>query len=323
MSEIIGQVSVDDENIQADLSGQYTIVTDMLWCSDDNENIFEGNILFERISTNEFGVNILTSNGKTLDGDYSFGGYFTYYDGYEGTPGGSLRLVVDESGLSISGSSQWGETFNFDTVIYDAQDLEIHWSNSSGESARSIITRDDNIEWANIIVGGSNNTGFEWSIISGNENDAFVIDEVGNLYVNNPDEFDYEQTQSLSLSLTANDGEFTSNEENVTVAINNIWDMKISSTTIEDAYCGGGSTGSIALEISGSEGAVSVVWRRGNETVSEGDESNLTIDNLSTGTYTVTIADEVGSITQDFQIVSPPIYGGVDVCCISRLDRYN
>ena len=51
--------------------------------------------------------------------------------------------------------------------------------------------------------------------------------------------------------------------------------MKISSTTIEDAYCGGGSTGSIALEISGSEGAVSVVWRRGNETVSEGDRLTL------------------------------------------------
>ena len=105
MSEIIGQVSVDDENIQADLSGQYTIVTDMLWCSDDNENIFEGNIVFERISTNEFGVNILTSNGKTLDGVLFFRWILHMLRWYEGTPGGSLRLVVDESGLSISGQA--------------------------------------------------------------------------------------------------------------------------------------------------------------------------------------------------------------------------
>ena len=106
MSEIIGQY-LKTMKTSKPIYLVNTLSLQMLWCSDDNENIFEGNIVFERISTNEFGVNILTSNGKTLDGDYSFGAYFTCYDGYEGTPGGSLRLVVDENGLSISGSSQW------------------------------------------------------------------------------------------------------------------------------------------------------------------------------------------------------------------------
>ena len=317
INQIIGQVSVDDENIQSDLSGQYSIVTDQLWCSDDNQNVFEGDIVFERISTNEFGVNILTSTGKTLNGDYSFGGYFTCYDGYEGTPGGSLRLLVDENGLSITGSSQWGEVFSFDTVIYDGQDLEIHWSNSSGESAVSTITRDDNIQWVDLIAGGSSNTGFTWSVISGNENNAVEIDNLGNLYVNNPDVFDFEETQSISISLTANDGVFTSDEENVTVSINNVWDMKISSTTIEDAYCGGGSTGSISLDVIGNEGSVSVIWRKGNEEIFNGDESGLSITDLSTGLYSVTITDDVGSITENYQIVSPPIYNGLDVCYVS------
>ena len=317
INQIIGQVSVDDENIQSDLSGQYSIVTDQLWCSDDNQNVFEGDIVFERISTNEFGVNILTSTGKTLNGDYSFGGYFTCYDGYEGTPGGSLRLLVDENGLSITGSSQWGEVFSFDTVIYDGQDLEIHWSNSSGESAVSTITRDDDIQWVDLIAGGSSNTGFTWSVISGNENNAVEIDNLGNLYVNNPDVFDFEETQSISISLTANDGVFTSDEENVTVSINNVWDMKISSTTIEDAYCGGGSTGSISLDVIGNEGSVSVIWRKGNEEIFNGDESGLSITDLSTGLYSVTITDDVGSITENYQIISPPIYNGLDVCYVS------
>ena len=93
------------------------------------------------------------------------------------------------------------------------------------------------------------------------------------------------------ISLTANDGVFTSDEENVTVSINNVWDMKISSTTIEDAYCGGGSTGSISLDVIGNEGSVSVIWRKGNEEIFNGDESGLSITDLSTGLYSVTITD--------------------------------
>ena len=181
----------------------------------------------------------------------------------------------------------------------------------------STITRDDDIQWVDLIAGGSSNTGFTWSVISGNENNAVEIDNLGNLYVNNPDVFDFEETQSISISLTANDGVFTSDEENVTVSINNVWDMKISSTTIEDAYCGGGSTGSISLDVIGNEGSVSVIWRKGNEEIFNGDESGLSITDLSTGLYSVTITDDVGSITENYQIVSPPIYNGLDVCYVS------
>ena len=87
--------------------------------------------------------------------------------------------------LRIVGTSQWGETYEISGVSTNGGTLVIEWNNSIGEYGTSTITRDD-INWADLISNSGSNVGFEWTIVSGNEDDAFAIDNIGNITVNNP-----------------------------------------------------------------------------------------------------------------------------------------
>ena len=240
---LVGRVSVIDENIQSDLSGTFDIITDNLWCitNDTSTNkSFTGKVEFEQSrGNNGYTINIITPSGQILENDFSFGGYFTCFDGFDGTPSGSLRLVVEDNTLKIVGTSQWGENYEISGVTMNGGTLTIEWNNSIGEHGTSVISRDDNIKWSDLISNTGNNLGFDWTIISGNDDEAFTIDDIGDIRVNNPSSLDYEIESSRSLIITASDGSLVSSQESITINIENIWDMAISSIVQEDAYCSG------------------------------------------------------------------------------------
>ena len=308
---LVGRVNVLDENIQSDLSGTFDITTDNLWClsSDTTTNkSFTGKIEFEKVSgDSEYTINIITSSGKRLENDFSMGGYFTCFDGFDGTPSGSLRLVIEGDSIKIAGTSQWGETYEISSLTMDNQTLVIEWNNSVGEYGRSTITRDDGIRWSDLTTNSGSNVGFEWVISSGNDDGLFEIDNIGNIYVSKS-ELDYETENSRTLTLTANDGVFVSGEQSVDIEITNVWDLQISSIIQEDQYCEGFG-GSITIEVKDNEGDVTAVWSNGIE--------GLSVQDLASGTYSVDISDSVGTISRTFDIVSAPIYDGLDICYVT------
>ena len=233
---LVGTVNVLDENIQADLSGMYNIVTDNLWCGDSvNNRSFVGQVeIIKLLTANEYTVDIITSTDKRLRDDFSFGGFFECYDGFDGTPGGSLRIVHSNGTLTMEGASQWGDLYKIASVTTENEKLIIEWANESGEEyGRSTISRTDEIKWNDIISNSGTNVGFDWTVTSGNEDSTFTIDNIGNIYVKNSLNLDYETEPTKSLSLTANDGAFTSTEESVTINVNNVWDMRISGVDLK------------------------------------------------------------------------------------------
>ena len=117
--------------------------------------------------------------------------------------------------LKITGTSQWGETYDISGVTMNGRILIIEWTNSIGEHGRSTITRDDDINWADLISNSGSNVGFDWTIVSGNDDDAFTVDYIGNITVNNSSNLDYETESTRVLTLTASDGEFASAEETI------------------------------------------------------------------------------------------------------------
>ena len=308
---LVGRVNVLDENIQSDLSGTFDITTDNLWClsTDTTTNkSFTGKVEFEKVSgDSEYTINIITSSGKRLENDFSMGGYFTCFDGFDGTPSGSLRLVIENDSIKITGTSQWGESYEISSVTVDNQTLVVEWNNSVGEYGRSTITRDDDIRWSDVVTNSGSNVGFEWVISSGNDDGLFEIDNIGNIYVSKP-ELDYETENSRTLTLTANDGVFVSGEQSVDIEITNVWDLRISSIIQEDQYCEGFG-GSITIEVKDNEGDVTAVWSNGIE--------GLSVQDLASGTYSVDISDAVGTISRTFDIVSAPIYEGLDICYVT------
>ena len=309
---LVGTVNVLDENIQADLSGMYNIVTDNLWCGDTlNNRSFVGKVeIIKLLSANEYTVDIITSTDKRLKDDFSFGGFFECYDGFDGTPGGSLRIVHANGTLTIEGASQWGDLYKIASVTTENEKLIIDWANESGEEyGRSTISRTDEIKWSDVISNSGTNVGFDWTVTSGNEDSTFTIDNIGNVYVKNSLNLDYETEPTKSLSLTANDGAFTSTEESVTINVNNVWDMRISGVDLQDSYCDGVSGGSISLSIADAEGDVTATWSDG--------QTGLSVENLAAGDITVEISDNVGTITQTYTIQTPPIYTGLDICYVS------
>ena len=308
----IGIINVLDENIQSDLSGLFDITTDNLWCitGDTATNkSFTGKVEFEEVSFGEgYTVNIITDTDVRLENDFSFGGYYTCFSGFNGTPSGSLRLVIEDNVLKIVGTSQWGETYEISGVSTNGGTLVIEWNNSIGEYGTSTITRDDGIKWSDLISNSGSNVGFEWSIISGNEDDAFAIDNIGNITVNNPSALDHETESVRTLTLTANDGEFVSAEESITINIDNVWDMVISSIEQADAYCEG-FAGSLTIEVKDNEGDITANWSNG--------ATGLVVENLLPGSYTVDISDSVGTISETFEIKELPIYSGLDICYVT------
>ncbi len=152
---------------------------------------------------------------------------------------------------------------------------------------------------------------FTWEILSGNTNNIFSIDANGYIKVNDNDSLNYERITEVLLSVRAHDGSMWSESKDITININNVNDMAIISYDITPSYCSNSEgTGAITLEIEGEEGNVTVSWSNGANT--------LSIENLASGTYSVTITDAIGqTINESYEIQLLPIYDQVEVCFIT------
>lgn len=93
---------------------------------------------------------IMTQNGNAdpLE-DISFGAYYAGYgtDAQGSLPNGDLRLRDVDNKLSITGLSQWDESFTITDVVVDGATLSFSWTNDYGEGANIVITRDDGEAW--------------------------------------------------------------------------------------------------------------------------------------------------------------------------------
>ena len=79
---------------------------------------------------------------SVVDGDFSYGAYFTCYGGWTGKPMGNLK-VQDACGiLSPTGASQWSEVYMFNDVDLssDRTTLVIDWINDYGEAGVTDMT---------------------------------------------------------------------------------------------------------------------------------------------------------------------------------------
>ncbi len=152
---------------------------------------------------------------------------------------------------------------------------------------------------------------FTWDILSGNTNNIFSIDANGYIKVNDNDSLNYERITEVLLSVRAHDGSMWSESKDITININNVNDMSIISYNVTPSYCSNSEgTGAITLEIEGEEGNVTVSWSNGANT--------LSIENLASGTYSVTITDAIGqTINESYEIQLLPIYDQVEVCFIT------
>jgi hypothetical protein len=84
-----------------------------------------------------------------------------------------------------------------------------------------------------------------------------------------------------------------------------------------DVLCFGGNTGHIHLNVSGSVPPYTYLWSN--------EEATQNIDNLSVGTYSVTVTDELGcTATETIVINEPPVleidYTSTDVSCFGGND---
>ena len=284
---VVGQIDVEDENLQLNLAGTYPIITDNLWCGDSK--VFEGSMILRSTSiANEYEVDIVTSDGlTTLANDYTFGGYYTCFN-YTGNTSGDLRLRHTNNTIEIIGTSSFGETYSIDSLIIDSASFIMEWSNSAGLSARSTITRQDDVQWLEIINTSSQSTGFAWTIASGNIGNTFKVDELGYIIVESSDSLNFEERTSMTFGVTANDGVFTSDPVDVVVNIGNVPDMKLISSDIQNSDCADTPTGSISLVLEGAEGTVIANWTDG--------ATGLERTDLSPGKYTVQIKDSLNQI---------------------------
>ena len=154
---------------------------------------------------------------------------------------------------------------------------------------------------------------FTWNIISGNQDNLFLIESNGTIKVNNSGALNYEKIEMVTLSVKANDGTMWSEARDVVININNIQDMSIISYELTHSYCSsGGGTGYISIEVEGEEGNdLQIDW-------SNGVQNSLYIDSLSAGTYSVTLTDEVGqTLSENYTINLLPMYQETAVCFIT------
>lgn len=101
---------------------------------------------------------------------------------------------------------------------------------------------------------------------------------------------------SGNYSLTVTDQEGCTTEAEYFVS--QPGDIEINNTQIEDNICPNGTSGSISIDAQGGVGSLSYLWSTGSE--------NNSINNLSNGTYSVTITDENAcNLSQSFEVSSP------------------
>jgi len=94
---------------------------------------------------------VQTQNGPDapIFEDISFGAYYAGYgtDAQGNLPNGDLRFRDVDGKLSITGFSQWDESFSVTNVVVDGTTLSFAWTNDYGEGAEIVLVREDGEDW--------------------------------------------------------------------------------------------------------------------------------------------------------------------------------
>ncbi|HFA48680.1 MAG TPA: hypothetical protein ENJ95_06665 [Bacteroidetes bacterium] len=118
-----------------------------------------GKVRFEQVGDGVY--NIYTIPGNDVEFlDISFGAYFAGWGYDPNDPNsqgsmpntevgaeGNIQIIDACNKLSYTGSSQWGETYAFNSVTVNGPVLILDWINSYGEGAITTITRTDGTDW--------------------------------------------------------------------------------------------------------------------------------------------------------------------------------
>ena len=232
---IVGSVSYDDEIYfrDSDLTGTFNLKVEDIVCglntSSNNSqdyknglNSIEGKIVISKDSEDKYKIKTIVNDTINLDGDWSFGSDCLCYDIinennpisnlYLDTRGGTVLLNHVDDSVYLSGYSKYSEVQIIENVISSNENLIFDWRDDYNSSSKVIISRDDNVNWEDIIerkndkigVGGS----LIWEIVSGNENNTFSIDQFGEIKILNNQLLNYEQKQRFTLQIRVSDGRF-------------------------------------------------------------------------------------------------------------------
>jgi hypothetical protein len=89
--------------------------------------------------------------GGGAEPDFSFGSYAVCYGATAQLPGGNLLLNEDCNKLFFTGTSRWGETYEFRDVKVNGPELYLSWKNDyEPESGEVWINRTDGKPWPNL-----------------------------------------------------------------------------------------------------------------------------------------------------------------------------
>jgi len=113
------------------------------------DNAWSGMVILEEESENVFIAYTIDTLGAQYE-DMSFGAYYTCYtqvDTQDGFPNGDLRILVEGSTFSVTGSSQWDEVYTISDQTTDGGRMTFRWTNDYGEAADITLERTDGESW--------------------------------------------------------------------------------------------------------------------------------------------------------------------------------
>jgi hypothetical protein len=128
----------------SDLSGTYEATT-VGWCGNTGPTI-----MTQWIETNSEGIYDVVDPANPSDGDaadFSFGAYEACYGPGSTLPGGNLQIKDACNIIAPIGASRWGETYWYNDVQVNGNELIIDWENDYAEGGVSTIVRTDGTDW--------------------------------------------------------------------------------------------------------------------------------------------------------------------------------
>jgi hypothetical protein len=154
---------------------------------------------------------------------------------------------------------------------------------------------------------------FTYTLVSGlgsTDNNSFTI---VNNNLQNVQSFNYESANQLSIRVKSTDQDGLSTEQIFAINVLNINDIQVSET-IEDTYCNGiAANGSINISVSEINGTASYNWNGPNSF----NSTTQDIQDLESGTYTLTLMDLLDTSVINFTVNQIPIYEDLSICYVT------
>lgn len=154
---------------------------------------------------------------------------------------------------------------------------------------------------------------FTYTLVSGlgsTDNNSFTI---VNNNLQNIQSFNYESVNQLSIRVKSTDQDGQSTEQIFAINVLNINDIQVSET-IEDTYCNGiAANGSINISVSEINGTASYNWNGPNSF----NSTTQDIQDLESGTYTLTLMDLLDTSIINFTVNQIPIYEDLSICYVT------